>query len=140
MENTLADGIYLLSGIDSFHYCHDGWSEECEGHIIILNDEPYVVAYDHTDGYRSYGEFYKATQMDIPKVKFRFPPQPVVLRNHDTKGIDELGREVDYHGTSIFDAINGKLVFEVGTDFADAYYPCATMEYHPENLTINQNR
>lgn len=136
---NLPNGTYLLSGIDVYHRQED-WYDEVEGVHIILNDVVYDLYYDHDDGYRSYGGI-TSTNLSVDEVKFKFPPQLVEVRNIENKEEDEFGYATeDYKGICIFDANNGKLVFEAGTDYSDDYYPCAHYSYHPENLSINEGR
>lgn len=135
----LENGTYALSGITEFSH-EDEWSgNTIEGVLIILNDVVYEMCYDPDDGYRSFGRFVK-TSIPTSEVRFKFPPQLVELRNIVNKVADEYGNETDYKGIEIFDAKNGKIVLEVGTDYLDHYYPCGNFSYKPENLSINEGR
>lgn len=131
----LENGTYTLSGITEFSH-EDEWSgNTIEGILIILNDVVYEMFYDPDDGYRSFGRFVKSS-IPTSEVRFKFPPQLVELRNVENK----YGFETDYKGIQIFDAKNGKIVLEVGTDYLDPYYPCGNFSYKPENLSINEGR
>ncbi|MBQ0090893.1 MAG: hypothetical protein KBT27_16330, partial [Prevotellaceae bacterium] len=129
MEKAIQDGKYYLSGIDEFSI------DDKEGYYIVLNNEVFAIEYDYTDGYRSYGSIYK--DAEGTKVRNRFIPQLVGVINTENHDPDEC---IDYKGVDIINIESGEIIFRIGTDYNDSYYPIATMEYHPENLPINVER
>jgi hypothetical protein len=40
----------------------------------------------------------------------------------------------------MLDVTTGKVVFEVGTEDIDDYYPGFVVEFNPENMAINQRK
>ena len=110
---TLEDlmGEHELSGVDV--------EDECV--IFVLDEIPFIAVEDPGDGYRSHMEELKVYTGDI---KNTFPPVRVVGSMRDEVLI-------------LTDISNGKVVFEVGTDNTDSYYPFFVSQWTPENLSIN---
>lgn len=112
-------GKHLLSGIDT-SICNGETS-----YLFCLDGITYEAAEDPCDGYRSWATINETDK----KCRFKFPPQEVIAI--------EIGVE---NSLILYDAINGKLVLKIETDYFDSYYPCAVFEYHPENLNINKDK
>lgn len=129
MENIISDGIHYLSGI-GYSTKEDGWS--CINvYLFCIDGKTYGAYEDPDDGYRSFGCL---EEMDA-KCQYTFPPQAVRVVNERVDG--EIEDKFMIH---ILDAVNGKEVLVVGTDYSDGYYPMAIFNYTPENLEINKNR
>lgn len=128
---TLIDlvGEHLFSGIDVSEEKYEGQS--CEVINFILDDITYKVIENPSDGWRSYlGDI----KISNEKILNTFPPQKVIIKK----------KKSDKYQTNntiqFFDAINKKLILEIGTDNADDWYPYCVMEYHPENMEINKDK
>ena len=140
MENIISDGIHYLSGI-GYSTKEDGWSNKgINVKLFCIDGKTYGAYEDPDDGYRSFGCL---EEMDA-KCQYTFPPQAVRVVN------ESLDRKIAYEDgwieyedkfmMRILDAVNGKEVLVVGTDFSESYYPMAIFNYTPENLEINKNR
>lgn len=139
MANIIKDGVHYLSGFDEITV--NTWHEDANGVALCIDGVYYGAHEDPDDGYRSYGCFYKI-ESDF-KGTNKFPPQKVIVKNvHDTASEEVNGMilwELDYKGVKITNE-DGELILEVGTDYADSYYPRAYCHWHPENLPINKDR
>lgn len=111
---------------------------------FIIDGVTYGAFIDPDDGYRSYGSI---QEVKDHKCQYTFPPQPVNIQNVNIN--KEVYREDKFGGWHEYiskdflrmtDAVNGKEVLEIGTDYSEDYYPCAIFHYTPENLEINKNR
>lgn len=139
MENLISDGIHYLSGI-GYSTKEDGWGyKDINVYLFCIDGKTYGAYEDPDDGYRSFGCL---EEMDA-KCQYTFPPQAVRVVN---ERVDRINHEDGWHEyedkfmTHILDAVNGKEVLVVGTDFSESYYPMAIFNYTPENLEINKNR
>ena len=121
MNVVIPNGTVYLSGIDKYSKESEYGHFE-EGVLVTINDKNYLFLCDPADGYRSYGIVREVEE----KPKFTFPPQPLIA------GYE---REFEY---LVLINTKGQVVFKVGTDYTDDYYPQAIWEYHPELLPINQ--
>lgn len=138
MENIISDGIHYLSGI-GYSTKEYGWSNKgINVYLFCIDGKTYGAYEDPDDGYRSFGCL---EEMDA-KCQYTFPPQAVRVVN---KRVD---RKIEHDGwleyenkfmIHILDAVNGKEVLVVGTDYSESYYPMAIFNYTPENLEINKN-
>jgi hypothetical protein len=93
--------------------------------VIFVHENP-------SDGYRSHvGDVVVAGLADCSKVHNRILPvnQYVICEFSDSCDEDIL---------RIRSAKTGLLIFIIGTDSADDYYPCFVWTYYPENLDANQ--
>jgi hypothetical protein len=96
-----------------------------EGYLFRLNGISYAMWENESDGYRSYCEMEKT---DSP-CDNTFPPQEVFVKLFDDKS---------NKGIEIFNIDDASLILKIATDYYDDYYPCAVMEWHPENMPINK--
>jgi hypothetical protein len=99
---------------------------------FVLDRKTYRAIEDPEDGYRS---SLRTLCLTKHKVANRFTPIEVL-------GIYE---ERSRYGSSanviqFYDAQNGKLVLEVGTDNSDDYYPSFVGSFTPENMHINEGK
>lgn len=140
MNNIIKDGKYLLSGIGNTTLKRGFYEESVDVNLFCLDGITYGAYINPDDGFRSYGDFMQ--MKDGVKCQYQFPPQEVIVTN---KVITGDPTEDDWYGEDkrlivITDAINGKEILVVGTDFYDSYYPMAIFNYTPENLEINKNK
>lgn len=119
-----------LSGVCDFtKKARNDWEYDADGYIFRLNDKNYAIWANPDDGYRSYCEI---EETDLP-CKNTFPPQEVFVMLYD----EDEGFNTN-QGIKIYNIDDASLILKIGTDNYDDYYPCAVMEYHPENLPINK--
>lgn len=103
--------------------------EDWKGYIFRLNGKNYAIWENPSDGYRSYCE---VEETDLP-CKNTFPPQEVFVVLYDDCDVYDKDE-----GIYIYNLDDASLILKVGTHNYDDYYPCAVMEYHPENMPINK--
>lgn len=123
-------GEHLLSGLDTYKEPPaDEWSDEGDAIRFVLDGVTYKAVENPDDGYRSY---LRELQTTPEAVQYNFPPQKVFakMENDDEWGKNDV--------LQFFDIVSSKLVLAIGTRNYDDYYPCAILEWHPENLSINQ--
>ena len=132
MASILPEGKHKFSGIESYKRPGDYWGE-CIGSYIVIDDVVYAFEIDPDDGYRSYGKVYILKNISVNNIKNRFPAQDVIITLHQREHTD--GNKQFY---AITDAITGKTILEIGTDYTDDFYPVAICHYYPENMAINQ--
>lgn len=107
----------------------DGPSYDDETSVLfVLNNKTYIAVEDPEDGYRSVLSYIKKTN-EICKNKI--PPHIVKCKRYE---------DVNSEIISFIDIINNEIVFEIGTDYNDDYYPCAILHFYPLNLSINKNK
>ena len=109
MELKELVGIRELSAVDV-----DGDSV-----MFMLDGVFYKATENPDDGYRSYLDEIEIIS-DIPKNTFA--PIPVLCSADDENILE------------VRDKRNGQTILRVGTDDADAYYPCAILEWSPERI------
>lgn len=127
-------GLHKLQGFDTSipNKKIDDCKEADEGICFILDDKKYQIYCDPSDGYRSYlTDLY--TDEDI-KCRNRFKDEEVfivdaskLLEDHNLEGIVIL-------------SMTGKIIGKIITDHSDDWYPCARVEWYPENLMMNQKK
>ena len=100
------------------------------GYIFRLNGQNYAIYENPDDGYRSWCEI-EAT--DLP-CKNTFPPQEVFVMLYDKD--EAYGKN---EGIAIYNIDDASLILKLGTDNYNDYYPCARMDFHPENMPINKD-
>ena len=113
-------GIHILSGCE-YSFDKNGFSSL----KFILDETTYEAVEDPHDGYRSsLGGVYRTTEnckLNIPDIKVEIMKCP----EDDLDGIQFVVRENDY---------SARNVITIGTDHYDAWYPCAVMNFSPENF------
>lgn len=123
-------GKHEISGLDSFTIESSDERYDISGYRFVLDGVTYAIREDIDDGYRSYcGDL----TLSNDKVRYNFPPQSVVAK------ISKKDKNGKKYVLEFFDAITNKIVLAIGTVYYDSYYPCCHMEWHPENLFINQS-
>lgn len=144
--NVISDGEHFLSGIGhttikpNFSFIN----RDIDVDLFCIDGVTYGAYIDPDDGYRSYGVIDKVTDC---KCQYTFPPQRVMVKNEEIAGKIHY-KDDDYEWDRyeskklirITDAVNGKEVLVVGTDYSEDYYPYAIFHYTPENLEVNKNR
>ena len=126
----IKQGKGILEGVcDYTRKARYEFEDDCNGYIFRLNGQNFAVCENPDDGYRSYCEI-EAT--DLP-CKNTFPPQEVFVILYD-----EVGDYTKNNGILIYNIDDASLILKIGTDAYDDYYPCAKMEFHPENMPINK--
>lgn len=125
-------GEHELSGLDTFiKKATETYYDDANGYRFVLDGVTYCAIEDPEDGYRS---SLGSLEISTEAVDYNFPAQKVVgkMRSDDEYARNDV--------IEFYDAITNKLVLAVGTDNWDDYYPCCVMEWHPENLAINQTK
>jgi hypothetical protein len=89
---------------------------------FMLDGVAYVATEDPDDGYRSMLKDIRITDQVIVN---RFGP--IVVNAIMGDGVLQL-----------FDVSRHQIVFEVGTDYIDDYYPCFAARFQPQHMTLNQ--
>lgn len=97
----------------------------------------YLATEDPEDGYRSYmGTLMPTVSPDYGKAEYIYEKVVVEALESDP--------DVDYEGRcdilAIKSAVTGRVIFKVGTNNTDDYYPYFVGSWHPENLAANQNK
>jgi len=123
-------GKHELSGLDSFAVENDDSERDENIFRFVLDGTTYTIKEDRDDGYRSFAGDLTVSNEDV---KFKFPPQSVVAK------ISKKGKHGRQNVLNFYDAVTKKIVLSIGTVYYDEYYPCCCMEWHPENLFINQS-
>ena len=121
---NLENGIYEMSGIDTYTNTENG----ANGYLIELNDNTYFFEEDPSDGYRSW--VFGGID-NLKKCKYKFPKQKVKVNI-------VVDLELSFEGIHIVDTTSELPILKIGTLYFTDYYPMASMEYYPENFSINQ--
>lgn len=97
---------------------------------FVLDGITYTAIEDASDGYRSSMSDIKVSDY---KLLNTFPPIEVMcsMASHPEHAMYVLNGH---------DVKNGKLVFQVGTDYSDDYYPVYIATFSPENMSANDGR
>ena len=136
-EHVISDGQHMLSGVCEVSILDEYDGGSSDGILITIDGDNYAAYTNSSDGYRSYGSFYKTVAY---AQKNKFPPQPVIVSNWDQDEYDiESGMTYIACGIDILN-LEGELILRVGTDHTDNYYPMAIFKYNPQNLPINKGR
>lgn len=106
-----------------------GYEEECQVCLFTLDGVTYKAIENPDDGYRSFCEGIETSE---DKPRYSFPGVETVCHMMDDGKYEEDDVLV------IRDAINGKIILEVGTKNYNDYYPYCHFEYTPENMECNQ--
>lgn len=137
MNQVISDGKHMLSGVCEVTVsCGYDDEETADGILLTIDGKNYCAYSDPDDGYRSYGCFFET---DKYVQKNNFPPQPVIVEHWHKEEYDEDCQwyQYDAKGIDIKDE-DGNIIFTLGTDHSDAYYPVGFWHYYPENLPINK--
>jgi hypothetical protein len=114
------------------------FSNEADGVCFCLDDRTYLVFEDPDDGYRSTAGPILSWEGGAYALGYdghSFPDyiRETVICSHRTKG--SYGNEDNV--LEVRSKTTGKLIFEVGTEDVDDYYPCFVNRWHPEGLKAN---
>jgi hypothetical protein len=124
-------GEHLFSGVDfnteniKRQYGDD--FEDCQCVNFIVDGKTYTAIEDPEDGYRS---CMREVKESTAVVKNTFEPVRV---------LGMMKRDGDYHKNDVLELVslkNGLVIFEVGTENTDDYYPCWIAKFSPENLSV----
>ena len=127
-------GEHELSGVDTTIERvkqYGGYYEDCEVVRFVIDGKTYKATEDPDDGYRSY---LKELEVTNEKVTNSFPPQKVIGKMKDDSDWEKNDT------IQFIDTTTGEVVFEVGTDNTDDYYPYCVLRWSPENLVINAGK
>lgn len=127
-------GFHKLQGFDTSipNKKIDDYREGDGGVCFILDDKKYQIYCNPDDGYRSYltdlytDENVKCSNCFEAK-EVLIADASTLFENHNLEGIVIL-------------SMTRKIIGEIVTDYSDDWYPCARVEWHPENLLVNQQK
>ena len=127
-------GLHRLQGFDTTipNKKINDWEEADEGVCFILDDKKYQIFCDPSDGYRSYlTDLYTDESV---KCSNCFKDKEVFIVD-----ASELQQDHNLEGIVIL-SMTGKIIGKIITDHSDDWYPCARVEWYPENLMMNQKK
>lgn len=113
---------------------------DASGVIFGLSGTTYLVFEDPSDGYRSSAGpilSFEGAAYELSGEGCETYLREKVVCSHRTQGA--------YSGSTddvleVRNAATGHLIFEVGTEDVDDYYPGYVCRWHPEHLSANQER
>lgn len=117
--------------------CHP-FDSDADGVCFTLSNRTYLIFEDPSDGYRSTAGpilSYEGSAYELGSSGVSFPnyiKEPVIC-SHRTKG--EYSSEDDV--LEVRSKETGELIFEVGTDSCDDYYPSFVNRWNPAGLSAN---
>lgn len=122
-------GIHIFTGVERGTIKTDEqlWDNGKNTIRFELDGQVYEAVENPDDGYRSYME---KLVISNEKIKNKIPKTQIVCVYRNDDDCDLL---------DFIDCKNGKVFMTVGTKYVHDYYPVCTFEYHPENLSINEN-
>jgi len=122
-------GEHVLTGLD----CDVLKDEETYGSLetvaFTLDNITFLAREDPDDGHRS-----MCSDLEIIEnrsIRNIFTKVKVICKMKNNERNDVL---------EVYDFVTNKLIFNIGTDDYNSYYPYFQFEYHPENMTINNGR
>lgn len=123
-------GRHIFSGCELRQEIVEGYINDMDATVCLftLDGITYKAVEDPEDGYGSYCKDIEVSE--VPP-RYSFPGIAVLCSMKEDSG----GEKNDV--LVIRDAINGKVILEVGTMNYDDYYPYAHFEYNPENMSCN---
>lgn len=129
-------GLHQFSGVDftSEKTTASYGNRDATHFNFVLDGTTYCAVEDPSDGYRS-----MLDDITIPPYEIvnTFPPIQVFCA---------MRRTYQYHHVQIesildaYDVKNGKIVFSIGTDHAEDYYPSFVATFTPEAMHVNDGR
>lgn len=123
-------GAHIFTGVERGTIKVDknfSWDQDKDTIRFELDGQVYEAVENPSDGYRSYMD---KLILSNKKVRNKIPEIQVVCVYRDDNDCDLL---------DFIDCKNGKVFLTVGTKHVGDYYPVCIFEYHPENLSINEN-
>lgn len=123
-------GRHIFSGYELRQEVVEGYINDMDATVCLftLDGITYKAVEDPEDGYRSY-----CKELEVSEVPPRYSFSGVAV----LCSMKEDSRDEKNDVLVIRDAINGKVILEVGTMNYDDYYPYAHFEYNPENMSCN---
>ncbi|MFA5135625.1 MAG: hypothetical protein WC505_07630 [Patescibacteria group bacterium] len=121
-------GEHELTGVDFGAESIEDYYHTTDANVMyfVLDGTVYKTMENPDDGYRSLLGVFEASDY---RVQNTFPACRVI-------GAENADKD---RTTIVFtDAVTGKVVLELGTDFGDSYYPCYIAAFTPENMACNQ--
>ena len=124
-------GLHELSGVDTTIEKlkpTEYYPGDCNVVRFVLDGITYKVIEDPDDGLRSFCE---ELQICDEVVSNNFSPQKV---------FGKMKENYEYTKNDVIqfsDAVTGKIVLEIGTDYYDDIYPTCIIKWTPENLSCN---
>ena len=122
-------GEHVLTGLD----CDVLKDEETYGSLetvaFTLDNITFLAREDPDDGHRSMCSDLEIIENSI--IRNIFTKVKVICKMKNNERNDVL---------EVYDFVTNKLIFNIGTDDYNSYYPYFQFEYHPENMTINNGR
>jgi hypothetical protein len=112
-------GVYKFSGFDRTSI------NNAEIVTITLNDNNYSFIENPEDGYRS---LLNKILVNEFTVKNKFEYQKILCVTEEFNDELLIG----------YDLNTSKIVFKIGTDYADNLYPMFVSKFYPENMFINK--
>lgn len=127
-------GVHLLQGFELTEQNIERYGSLCECNVVkfMLDGITYIAIEDPEDGWRSYCDEIKVSP---EKPKYPIPDCEVscTMKSNQNDGYQ--------HDVLVgTDTHTGLIVFEIGTMYADDYYPYCCFEYHPENMFCNKQK
>jgi len=134
-------GEHVLTGLD----CDVLKDEETYGSLetvaFTLDNITFLAREDPDDGHRS-----MCSDLEIIENRSMCSDLEIIenrsIRNIFTKVkvICKMKNNERNDVLEVYDFVTNKLIFNIGTDDYNSYYPYFQFEYHPENMTINNGR
>lgn len=128
-------GAGMMTFVPNLEIRHP-FRNDASGVMFGLDDTVYIVFEDESDGYRSNAGPLLAFKGSPYEISGSFYPEYIreaVLCSHRNQG--EFGGEDDV--LEVRSIETGKIIFCVGTENVDDYYPCFVVRWSPENLSAN---
>lgn len=118
-------GIHELSGVEQIKTTVDG--TDVNGVLFRIDNVTYLVYEDEVDGYRSHCS---EVAVHHGPMRYTFPPQKLIFEMADSYPNENhvlVGRNL----------ATWAIVFEIGTENTDDYYPWFQFTWRPEHLPNN---
>ena len=128
-------GLHRLQGIEQLFnyeiYDYPGEIYKTTNAILVrIDNVNYLFIEDPSDGYRSY---LKDVEITDTMPRYKLPSIFVHIIEADRN----MYNDNDFIGIDIIDVITNGSILIIGTSHSTDYYPTCILEYHPENLCIN---
>lgn len=109
---------------------------DADGVCFTLNNVTYLAFEDPSDGYRS--SLGQLLTVDGPAYSIGGDTNIVYIK--EAVDCSYVEQTEGHDGADILEMRSketGQIVFRIGTDNSDDYYPWFVNEWHPENLSVN---
>jgi hypothetical protein len=114
-------GLHQLEGVD--FGVNNQLHRDASVCLFRLDGVTYAAMEDPEDGYRSMLKGIVVTEQPLLN---KFPPVPVMATFTDADEDSIL---------TFYSLETSRVLFRIGTDYTDSYYPMFIFEFHPENRT-----